>query len=66
LRQISFGLGNSRLEGEGIDIIWRDLKNLIKLSQRIRKPAHDNVEKSMLGQKRNVPRIERPARRTSP
>ena len=59
-RQISFGLGNGRLEREGIDIIWRDLKNLIKLSQRIGKPAHCNVEKSMLGQERNVPRIESP------
>src|SRR5207249_11047074 len=58
LRQIAFGLCNTRLFREGIDVVRRNIENLIKLSQRFRKTTECYIGKRVLGEQVNVARVE--------
>src|SRR5258707_5718701 len=57
-RQVALGLCDSRLLREGIQVVWRDIENLIKLSQRFGETTKADVGKRVLGEQGNVARVE--------
>ena len=48
-RQVAFGLCNSRLFREGIDVVRRNIENLIKLSQRFGETTKARYRKARAG-----------------
>ena len=52
------GLCNSRLLHEGIHVVWRNIENLIKLSQRFRETTKSDIASRLLGEEINIARVE--------
>src|SRR5438552_4606438 len=57
-RQVAFGLCDSGFYREGIDVVRRNIENLIKLSQRFGETTKVFVGERVLAQQRNVPRVK--------
>src|SRR5882724_5996637 len=57
-RQIAFGLCNSCLAYERIEVVRYDVENLIKLSQRFRETTKGGIASRVLSEQVNVARIE--------
>ena len=49
-RQVALGLCDSRLYRQDIDIVRRNIENLIKLSQRFGETTEDEIGKRVLGE----------------
>ena len=49
-RQIAFGLCDSRLVRQDIDVVRRDIENLVKLSQRFGETTKVLIGKRVLGE----------------
>src|SRR5438034_8286045 len=49
-RQVAFGLCDSRLVRQDIDVVRRDIENLVKLSQRFRKTTKGLIGSRVLGE----------------
>ena len=47
-RQVTFGLRGQRLFRKSIDVIRRDIENLIQLPQRLRKAAEKDIGERVL------------------
>src|SRR5215510_8956795 len=56
--QIALGLRNGRLCREGIEVIRRNIENLIKLSQRFGKPPECSIGNGLLSKQGHVARVE--------
>ena len=48
-RQIAFGLCDTRLERNGTNVVWCDIKNLIKFPQRFREATKTHYTKAHVG-----------------
>ena len=57
-RQIALGLADIRLCRECIHVVWRDIENLIKLSQRFGETTKVDIGKRVLGEQVNIARVE--------
>src|SRR4029453_12054647 len=56
--QIALGLFDSRLSRECIDVVRGDVKNLIKLSQRVGEITESDIGNRVLGDQENVAGVE--------
>src|SRR5262249_33673861 len=54
----AFGLCDGRLDRKNIQVIWRDVENLIQLLQSFRETTQIQIGKRVLGEKVNVARVE--------
>src|SRR5205814_9814574 len=57
-RQVAFDLCDSRLVRERIDVVRRDIENLVKLSQRFRETTKTLIGNRVLGKYTNVAWVE--------
>src|SRR6476660_1973405 len=57
-RQVALGLCDIRLERAGIDVVGCDIKNLIKLSQRLGKTALNPVRSRVLAKQVDIAGVE--------
>src|ERR1700745_2520518 len=57
-RQIALRLCDSRLYGENTSIVWCNIQNLIKLSQRFGETTKTDIRSRVLGEQVNIARIE--------
>src|SRR5713101_5856328 len=57
-RQIALRLCYSRLYSENTSIVWCNIQNLIKLSQRFRETTKADIRSRVLGEQVNIARIE--------
>ena len=57
-RQVAFGFCDTRLEREGIDVVWCDIENLIKFSQGFGKAPKRDIGSGVLAEKVDVARVE--------
>ena len=51
-RQITLGLCDPRLVTDGIDVVWCDIKNLIKIAQGFRETTKIDIGERALGEYR--------------
>src|SRR6266550_7325909 len=57
-RKVALGLCDHRLLYDRIDVVWRDIKNLLKLPQRFWEEAPVLVGKRVLGKQGNIARVK--------
>ena len=57
-RQVAFRLCDTGLLRQGIDVVRRNIENLIKLSQRFRETTKCDIRNRVLGEQINVARVE--------
>ena len=57
-RQIAFGLCDTRLERNGTNVVWCDIKNLIKLPQCFREATKSHIRNRVLGEEVGIARVE--------
>src|SRR5215468_6371408 len=56
--QVALCLLDSRLLHQDILVVWRNIENFIKLSQRFRKTTKTNIGDRMLREEINIARVE--------